>query len=292
MRIGAFQINEPMPELHQPHALAMLSPWIDVGGVGSTTMQLLQNHLNAKPLGSLLRPGNLFDFTRYRPTIRFVEEHRVLEIPNSYIYYAKQPGGTDLLFFHLLEPHMMGEVYVDSVLRILQKLDVKRYCLIGSMYDAVPHTKPLIMSGRTSGKEKEELHKLGVQSSDYEGPTTIAYLISTEAPAYNIESMSLVVHLPQYVRLDKDYAGTLRLTELLCSIYQIPLDLGKVKRQAEKQNEELDLAMNSNAQLKEAIQQLERYYESKVQETEKEHAGLAPEVEEFLRDVMKRFGQN
>ena len=292
MRIGDFRVKEPLPELHEPHALAILRPWIDVGSVGSMTATLLENHLHAKPLGELIKPGNFFDFTRYRPVIHLVKGQRQVEIPNTFINYARQSDGDDFLLFHLLEPHMLGEVYADSVLKVLQKLAVKRYCLIGGMYDVVPHTRPLIVTGSATGSVEGELRKLGVQPSDYEGPTTIAILISQQAPKHNIEVMSLIVHLPQYVRLEKDYAGALRLTELLCSLYHFPFSLEELRDKAEKQNEETSLAMDREPQLKQAIQQLETYYDARVTKAEKEQPKLSPEVENFLREVTRRFGQS
>ena len=30
MRLRAFEIDEPLPELNEPHALAILKPWVDV----------------------------------------------------------------------------------------------------------------------------------------------------------------------------------------------------------------------------------------------------------------------
>jgi len=292
MRIGAFQVKEPLPDLREPHALAVLRPWVDVGGVGSMTIALLEDYLHAKPLGKLFRPGDFFDFTRYRPAIRLVKGQREVEIPNSFINCSGRSDGNDFLLFQLLEPHMQGEVYADSVLKVLQKLAVRRYCLIGGMYDAVPHTRPLIVTGSATGSVEEELRGLGVQSSDYEGPTTIAILVSQQAPKYNIEIMSLIVHLPQYVRLEKDYAGVLCLMELLCSLYHFPIDLEELKRKAEKQSVEMGLAVDREPQLKQAVQQLEAYYDVRVAKVEKEQPKLSPEIEEFLRDATKRFGQN
>jgi hypothetical protein len=39
-------------------------------------------------------------------------------------------------------------------LKLLKSLKVKRYILLESMYDVVPHTKPLMMNG---GSEMEEI---------------------------------------------------------------------------------------------------------------------------------------
>jgi hypothetical protein len=147
MRLGGFELSDSVPHLEEPHALAILRPWVDVGSVGTLTLSWLEACLEARELGRLARPGNFFDFTRYRPTIYFREGKREVEIPNTFVNYAKREGGNDFLFLHHLEPHMLGEVYVDSVLRLLVRFGVKRYCLIGGMYDMVPHTKPLIVSG-------------------------------------------------------------------------------------------------------------------------------------------------
>ena len=141
MRIGAFELNEPIPELNEPYVFAILRPWIDVNNVGSLILNGLETEFEAKELARLAKPGHFFDFTRYRPNLYLEEGIRQVSIPNTTLSYAKREGGNDLLFLRLLEPHAMAEVYVDSVLRLLKTLKVKKYCLLGSMYDVVPHTK-------------------------------------------------------------------------------------------------------------------------------------------------------
>jgi hypothetical protein len=57
MRIGAFEVQEPIPDLREPHALTMLRPWVDVGSVGSVTLRRLARHFQARELAMLARPG-------------------------------------------------------------------------------------------------------------------------------------------------------------------------------------------------------------------------------------------
>ena len=292
MRVGVFELKEPLPDLHEPHALVMLRPWIDVGNAGSLSFALLEEYLHAHRLGGLAKPGTFFDFTRYRPMIELIEGRRKIIVPNTIIKYAKSPGGNDFLLFHLLEPHMLGELYADSVLKVLQKFGVKRYCLVGSMYDAVPHTKPLMVTGNASGVLEEESYKLGVRSSDYEGPTTIVILVSEEALKCNIEVMSLIVHLPQYTRLEEDYAGILRLLEVICSLYQLPMNLEEVRSKAEEQYRQLSSAMERDTVLKRIVEQLEAHYEARLSKERKEAPKLAPEIEKFLHDLSHRFDSN
>src|SRR5919202_4787023 len=103
MKIGAFDIAEPVPELREPHALVMIRPWVDVGNVGTLTLQRIERHFAAEELARLARPGTFFDFTRYRPTTRLVNGERELTCPNTFVNYAQPEDGHGLLFLHLLE---------------------------------------------------------------------------------------------------------------------------------------------------------------------------------------------
>jgi predicted ATP-grasp superfamily ATP-dependent carboligase len=289
--LGAFEINEPLPELKEPHALAILRPWIDVGNIGTLTLSWLEKHTNAERLAELARPGSYFDFTRYRPVLYGSREQRQVVIPNSYITYGRQEEGHDFLFLHLLEPHMLGEIYVDSVLQLLARFGVKRYFLIGSMYDFVPHTRPPLVTGGASSEEaKYEIERAGVSSSDYEGPTTICFLISQRAPEWDIESATIVVHLPQYTQLDEDYMGAVRLNEVISSMYGIPVDEASIVT-AERQREQITAEVAGNPQMQEIVEQLEYRYDARIrEEKEKEEPHtLSPEVEEFLREMERRF---
>ena len=100
------------------------------------------------------------------------------------------------------------------------------------------------------------------------------------------------MHLPQYVRLEKDYAGVLRLAEVLCSLYRLPINIEELKRKAERQGEEMNRALDKEPQLKHVVRQLEAYYDARFAEVDEAQMKLSPEVEKFLKDVTKRFGQN
>ncbi len=51
MRIGDFEIPGDVPEFKDPHVIAVLRPWIDVGNVGTLSLERLERHLQAKELG-------------------------------------------------------------------------------------------------------------------------------------------------------------------------------------------------------------------------------------------------
>lgn len=296
MRIGAFEIHEPVPELRDPHVFAMVRPWVDVGSVGTLTLNRLEHYLASKELGRLVRPGVFFDFTRYRPTMRLVDGKREVKIPNTIIRYAKTESGPDYLFFHLLEPHSNGEDYTDSLLEVVKYFNVKRYCRIGAMYDAVPHTRPLLVTGTLgSVQPNREVPNFKVGRSTYQGPTTIMNLLSDGIEKTDIEALGFMVHLPQYVQLEEDYAGTSRMIEVLSAVYDsIPADLAPVRR-GQRQYRELSASLERNSELKDLIQQMEAYYDAQVdssQSTSEQSvppATLSPEIERFLSELGERL---
>lgn len=292
MELGAFTVNEPLPDLREPHALVMLRPWVDVGSVGALVLTELQKALDAQPLGQLTKPGTFFDYTRYRPMSYFKDGQREIDMPNSSLWYAQRPEAQDLIFLRLLEPHVNGEDYVDSVLQVLDHLKVARYALVGGMYDMVPHTRPLLISGASSNPDlQERLTRLGARQSRYEGPTSILTLLPQRMAQRGKETLSMLVRLPQYAPVEEDFAGTLRALEILCDIYDIPLDLTDIRRKAEDQNQQITIAVEGNQQLKRALTRLEERYDSRasrIQQREEPPASptpLPPSIEEFLREL-------
>jgi hypothetical protein len=290
MRIGAFEMKEPLPELNSPHAIARLWPWIDVGAVGAMTLKRLELVSGAEEAGRLARPGNFFDFTRYRPSTRIQNDVREVTIPNSTITCARNRGGVDFVFLNLLEPHANGEEYTASVSQVLQRLGASRYILIGSMYDMTPHTRPLLISGGSNNADTMKiLHKVGVRTSNYEGPTSICTLISQEAQKAGVESMTLLVHLPQYTEFEEDYMGLLAILSVMQALYGMPVDEDDVQR-ARKQSVSIDAAVQKNRKVKGMLAGLENYYDTRLASGGNQGlAPLSPEVEQFLNEMEDKF---
>jgi len=286
VRVGAFELNEPIPELRDPYAFAILRPWIDVNNVGTLVLNELETKFGAKAMGKLARPGHFFDFTRYRPSLYLEGGIRQVSIPNLTVRYARRETGNDFLFLHLLEPHSLSEVYVDSVLRLLKTLGVKKYCLLGSMYDVVPHTRPLTVYGGALGQETPmDLKKSEAQPSNYQGPTTITIMITQRAPALGIDTIWFIVSLPQYVRVEEDFLGKVRLMEVLNRLYHIPIDQKDYQR-AEEQLKAIAQRVERTPELKDLVPQLETLYDLRTKGKEGERPRLSQEMEEILWRIM------
>ena len=182
----------------------------------------------------------------------------------------------------------MGEDFVDSVVSVIETLGVQRYCQVGSMYAPVPHTRPLIAGGGSSEPEVQaELEALGIRRSTYQGPTSIVAMVTQEAQKRNIGTLNLVLQLPSYSQLGEDYMGQYTLLRLLDQIYGFSLDLGQIKRRAERLYARLDEATQSESQVRAMIQELEVAYDSEkgMPMEEGEKLTLSSEMEQFLSEL-------
>lgn len=291
MRLGAFDLIDDVPEMRNTCAIAMLRPWVDVGRVGTLALNRLEQHFGAKEMGRLARPGTFFDFTRYRPRVRIIEGRRVFTMPNSIVHYARDSeDGRDYMFLHLREPHAMGEDYADAVVALLKHFDVTELCRIGGMYDSVPHTRPLLVTGVLSEAQAERAKGLvSRRRNTYQGPTSSVNLVNEALSQMEIPTYSLMVHLPQYVQLDENYMGASRLIEALCAVYGFPRQLADPKR-GEQQYMDISRAVENNLEVKGLISQLENYYDRMLATPQpQEETAFSADVEQFLREMGKRL---
>lgn len=295
MRIGAFEIQEPVPDFKDLHVIALLHPWVDAGSVGTLTLESLEEHFGAKEFGKLQRPGNFFDFTRYRPTSRLVDGERVIIVPNTNIYYALGTDGPDFLFMHLMEPHAYAERYVKSLVQLFEAFNVKRYCRISGMYNAVPHTRPLRVTGSPELENMPGMSGLITprqSTGSYQGPTSIMNQLTQELEKLDVEMINFMVHLPHYLSLDEDYAGTAKLMEVLCALYDFPSDLVQADRGV-RQYSDVDVQIEHNSQVKALISQLEDHYDDQQsEELAAQDVSLAPSIETFLKEIGQKLEDN
>jgi hypothetical protein len=94
--------------------------------------------------------------------------------------------------------------------------------------------------------------------------------------------MTLIVSLPQYVSLDEDYLGKVRLMEILNLLYDIPIDKKDFEKAA-RQRSLLNQKVETTPELKKVLPQLEAIYGLRVARKEGEAMpNLSPEMEEIF----------
>jgi hypothetical protein len=122
--------------------------------------------------------------------------------------------------------------------------------------------------------------------------------VAEEMRSKGADVTSLMVHVPQYARLDDDRMGAARLLECLSAIYGLPDELAD-STQGRRQYLEIGQAAENNADVNTLISQLESYYDrTHAGQTtdgateDEEQANLPPEVEKFLTQLGSRFDES
>jgi hypothetical protein len=288
MEIGWFDFDPPEVLLRDPHAIVMLRPWINVGNVGTLVLTRLATMFQAEEVARLRRPGHFYDFTRYRPEMKWVDGEREITSPNSKIEIVRRDEAPDLVLVHLLEPHSNSEDFNESVLQMLEALGVTTYITVGGMYDSVPHSRPLLVTGAARGwKVEPDLGGVTLSRSRYEGPTSATNGIGVGATARGLATLTVMVHLPMYLQLDNDYAGAARALQALAPLYDFKdVTLPEVEL-GEQQYGQVTPAMTNNPRLAEMVKRFEDEYDSTDDDDDasSESVELSAEIEAFLDEV-------
>jgi len=112
-----------------------------------------------------------------------------------------------------------------------------------------------------------------------------------------LETLSLMVHLPLYLKLDDDYAGSARILKILAELYGFSPLLPEIDMGA-KQYDQVTPAMVDNPALRDMVERFERESDNDISgESDSSTSGpdsssdnevmLSPEIEQFLNDISR-----
>ena len=273
-------------------AISNLRPWINAGRVGTIALNKLKNLTNANKIAALESPGTFFDFTRYRPRFKYENEVRKLVIPNVEIHLGTHKDkNLSFIFIDLREPHYNAELLIDSLFDFLSKCDVHEYCRIGSMYDSVPHTRPMIVSGSNTSNK----NLINTSNNKYQGPTSILNLLSEKFVQNSIKSSTLMAHIPQYIQLDNDYFASSKILNALAEIYDLDKSIAD-NSFGETQYNDFTESLKFNTELSKLVKALEKYYDSNYSDYEtkqiENESPMSDELEDFLDNISSKFEDN
>ena len=280
MNIEEFELNIPVSSYKNSHFISILRPWINVGNVGHNSISRLVKIFNLEEIGRLKKPSKYYDMTRYRPELLNENGERKIRVPNTVVFGNKNQSDENIFLLYLLEPHNFAEDFNLAIIDLIKNLNGKRYISIGGMFDSVPHTKPLPVTGSYKGWiPPEPLNETLKNKTNYTGPTSMTSQLSKFLnDELSIEILSLMVHIPLYVKLDDDFLATSRLLESLSYIYKFSKDFPERKK-GENQYIEMHKNLQNNPQVNEMIKQFE------IEASKKDEIDLPPEIENFLKDL-------
>ncbi len=149
------------------------------------------------------------------------------------------------------------------------------------------------MSGYGMGeKALRDVRMAGAMPITYQGPSTFANLITKKAAESGIDAAVFIVSLPQYVVMEDDHLGKVRLMEVLNTLYNIPIDKEEFEK-ALRQRELINERLKTSPEIANILSQLENAYDIRVKAMEKEGIlQLGYDMEElFWKTMEKNIGK-
>ena len=292
-----FKLQPPDIKLRVPHAISVHIGWLNWGNVGDTAFNELVEFLKAEKIAEFDRPGDFYNFVAYRDRSRtYVDNecNRYTEFPNSRVYCVRRKKPlSDLVFLHLLEPTQFGEVYADRVVALMKRLNVARYQVIGAMGGSAPHTRPIIITGRSSAPElTEKLKEIGMRETlarQYQGPTSIFSVISTKLQSEGITTASLIANLPSYFDLEgTDFNGVYSILKLLSKLEGLDIPLDRFEAVGKQQYDTVTTEVHVSKKLSALVSELENKYDQEETRERQEEikTQLPPSIQKAINEIL------
>ena len=279
------------PDKKLKHMVVVFSGWADAAEGATSAIKFLQRKLNSKKFAEI-DPEEFYDFSQTRPyTSRTRDGKRRIQWPaNEFSYLADPRADSGVMVFVGVEPNLKWRTFAKTVATVAKDHGVESVVHIGALLDAVPHTRPVKLSGTASESSLSEfLEGQGIRSSNYQGPTGISSAVMAACIEEGLEYTSIWGHTSHYLQAAPNHRVGSTLLEILLKLLNLPLNLAELKSAASVFNLEVEKAVAKDDQIASYVTKLEGQYDEAVAAIEiPDPAELVRDLEKFLRGEQRR----
>ena len=256
--------------------------WNDAGDAASTTAHHLIDRWNAE-LFATIDPEEFFDFTAMRPTVEIVDGfERELHWPDTSFYAARLADAPfDAVIMLGVEPQMRWRTFCTQILETARALGAEMVVTLGALLADVPHTRPVQVLG--TAYDEATAHKLGLQPSNYEGPTGIVGVLHAQARDDGFTAASLWAAVPAYVPGATSPKAALALVERLTNMLDVAVYATDLEIASAAYVRQVSELVSEDEETMEFVAELEKRVDEEAEFLDSED--LLEEVEQFLKGL-------
>lgn len=265
-------------ELRNPAVVVAFSGWNDAGNAASdSALYLLEKYPNTEH--GRIDDERFYDFLATRPNMRTSPDGPWLQWPHTTLQLVSHPD-RDILVVVGPEPSLLWRTFIRELLEQVTQVRPRIVVLLGAMLSDTPHSRPLPVSSFSQSPQLQE--RLGIEGTDYEGPTGMTGVATQAFTTANIPTVSLWVSVPHYVATPPNPKAQQALLVQLQQVLGISIDMDDLPGEAEKWTAAVDELSQEDPDVAEYIEQLE---EAKDASDVEEATGdaIAAEFERYLR---------
>lgn len=265
-------IWESRPDgLRAPALVCAFTGWNDAGDAASAALQFIGSSLGATRFARI-DPEEFYDFQATRPHIRLVEgKSREIDWPEVEIWSARVPRAPrDLILLHGPEPSLRWRMFMRQIVELSEALGVQMVVTLGALLADVPHTRPVQITGFASDEGLVE--RLGLQGSNYEGPTGVTGAILVACQDAALPCASLWASVPHYVAAAPNPKAALALVRKLEGLVGVSVDAQELESDAGRYEAQVSAAVAQDSDVQAFVERLE------ATALEEEAGAAAPDV--------------
>jgi predicted ATP-grasp superfamily ATP-dependent carboligase len=244
------------PRLRNPVLVCAFKGWNDAGESASAALDFLVESFDATEVARI-DPEEFFDFTAVRPTVRLTEGYaRTIDWPATVLSAASVPAAErDLVFLQGVEPSLRWRAFTGAVATAAQELGVQLVLTMGALLADVPHSRPVAISGLAT--DQRLIETLGLERTNYEGPTGIVGVVHDACQRANVPSASLWAAVPHYVAAAPNPKAALALVRRFEGIAGVAVDGSALEEASEDYEQQVNAAVASDPEVKAFVERLE-----------------------------------
>ena len=273
---------DEIPRLARPVMLVALQGWFDATKAATGALDWLMQNRNFVTVASI-DPDPFFDFTQERPEIWVDEDdQRHVRWPSNEVMATRDTdGGRDLVVISGVEPHLHWPTFVACIVRCARELQCSAVVTVGSMLDALPHSRTPIVTGSTTNRALAD--KLGLSRPQYEGPTGIVGVLLERLEHEQIPAVSLRVGVPHYLASSEHPKSSAALLRHIERVLNVSTQHAELYDDIQRWAEIHETAIAEDEQTKDYVRMLESEYDRRNDTVMSSADDLGDAFECFLR---------
>jgi proteasome assembly chaperone (PAC2) family protein len=275
---------EDRPTLRRPVLVAAFEGWNDAGDAATLALRWLIDAWSATRFATI-DPEEFYDFSSTRPQVRLVDGMtRHIDWPANELWVASAPGAAhDVVLLLGIEPQLRWRTFCTTIVQLTAELGVELVVALGALLADVPHTRPVRVTG--AAHDPDLAARLGLQRSQYEGPTGIVGVLHDAFAQRGLPSASLWAAVPHYIHQVPSPKAALALVEQAAVLIGAPVESAGLREAAEEYVREVDERVEAEEDAAAYVARLEAADDAEQEEMILPSGdSLAAEVERFLRD--------
>jgi len=179
-----------------------------------------------------------------------------------------------------IEPSMRWKSFCQELLAFADELGVEMIVTLGALLADTPHTRPIPVTGTAT--EEAVAETLGLETSQYEGPTGIVGVLQDACSQVGLPAVSVWAAVPHYVAQPPCPKATVALLRKVEDLLGIQVPLGDLEEESRAWQTGVDELAEEDAEVADYVRSLEEARDT-AELPEASGDAIAREFERYLR---------